>query len=45
MFYKFFIIGIAINTIQFFLYKHNRSWYITLNITIMSYLLTYNLLY
>lgn len=45
MFFKFFIIGLTINTIQFSLYYTNKTLYVVLHITIISYLLTYHLLY
>lgn len=45
MFFKFFLTGIGINTILFYSYNNNKSIYLTLNITILSYLLTYNILF
>ena len=45
MFYRFFLLGISINSILFYSYNKSKLVYITLNVTIISYLLTYHLLY
>lgn len=45
MFYEFCLIGISINTILFYSYNKSKPLYTLLNITIISYLLTYHLLY